>query len=122
MLDILKACHDEPCGGHFVDKRKLYKVLNLGYYWPSIFKYSKTYANKCDICQKIGRPVHYDETHLKTQVLVEPFEQWDFEFVGPINPSSNGKRYILVCIDYVTKWVEEKAMTKATANAMVFFF
>eukprot|EP00253_Pinus_taeda_P017525 PITA_17525 len=29
--DILKACHDEPCGGHFAEKRTAYKILSLGY-------------------------------------------------------------------------------------------
>jgi len=32
IIDILKACHDEPCGGNFVDKRTTYKVFKLGYY------------------------------------------------------------------------------------------
>ena len=32
MPEILKACHDEPCGGHFADKRTTYKILHLGYY------------------------------------------------------------------------------------------
>ncbi len=58
---------------------------------------------------------------LKPQVLIEPFEQWALDFVGPINLPSNGKKYILVCIDYVTKWVEAKAITKATENTMVNF-
>jgi hypothetical protein len=44
ILEILKAFHDEPCGGHFADKRTTYKILNLGYYWPYIFKYSKKYV------------------------------------------------------------------------------
>ena len=38
VLDILKACHDEPCGGHFADKRKAYKILGLGYYCPTLLK------------------------------------------------------------------------------------
>ena len=38
IIEILKACHDEPCGGHFADKRTSYNVLKLGYYWPTIFK------------------------------------------------------------------------------------
>jgi hypothetical protein len=38
IYDILKYCHDEPCGGNFVDKRIMHKVLHLGYYWPSIFE------------------------------------------------------------------------------------
>jgi hypothetical protein len=44
ILEILKACHDEPCGVHFADKRTTYRILNLGYYWPSILKYSKKYV------------------------------------------------------------------------------
>ena len=39
--EILKGCHDEPCGGHFADKRIAYKILLLGYYWPSLFKNAK---------------------------------------------------------------------------------
>jgi len=38
---ILKACHGEPCGGHFTNKIITYKVLILGYYWSSLFKDTK---------------------------------------------------------------------------------
>lgn len=114
ILKIRKACHNEPCGGHFADKRIAYKVLQLGYYWPKIFKDSKAYVKWCDSCQRTGRPIVSDEMPLKAQVIIEPFEQRALDFVGPINPPSNGKRYIFVCTDYVTKWVEAKAVTKAT--------
>jgi hypothetical protein len=49
--DILQACHDGPCGGHFADKRTAYKVLQSGYYWPHIFRDAKTYVSNCDECQ-----------------------------------------------------------------------
>ena len=39
--------------------------------------------------------------------------------MGPINPSSQQKSYILVCIDYVTKWVEAKALTRATEQVVL---
>lgn len=93
----------------------------MGYYWPAIFKDSKAYVKRCDSCQRVGRPIVSDEMPLKPQVLIEPFEQWALDFVGPINPPSNGKKYILVCTDYVTKWVEAKAVTKATKNTVVNF-
>ena len=74
IIEILKACHDEPCGGHFADKRTTYKVLKLGYYWPSIFKDSRAYVKRYGTRQRIGRLVASDEIPLKPQVLIEPFE------------------------------------------------
>jgi len=88
MPDILKACHDEPCGGHFVHKRTSYKILSLGYYWPSIFKDAKEYVKSCDNCQRVGKLAPSNEMPLQTQVLIKPFEKWTLDFIGPINPPS----------------------------------
>jgi len=65
MLDILKACHDEPCSGHFADKRKAYKILSLGYYWPSLFKDAKQYVRRCDSCQRVGKTTLSNEMPLQ---------------------------------------------------------
>ena len=37
-FDILKVCHDEPCGGHFEYIEITYNILFMGYYWPTLFK------------------------------------------------------------------------------------
>ena len=62
----------------------------------------------------MGILVQRDEMPLQPQVLVELFEKWALECFGPIAPMSIKKRYILVCMDYVTKWVEAKAFPRAT--------
>eukprot|EP00253_Pinus_taeda_P004935 PITA_04935 len=56
IFDILKACHDGPCGGHFADHKTGHKVLRTGYYWPTIFKDAKKFVQACDSCQRVGRP------------------------------------------------------------------
>ena len=58
---------------------------------------------------------------LRPQVHLEPFEKWALDFVGPINPSSKGKKYILVCTNYVTKWAEAKALVRETEQIVVNF-
>ena len=121
MPDIVKAFHDEPCGEHFAKKRTAYKILSLGYYWPSLFKDTKEYVKRCDSCQRVGKPTPSNEMPLQPQVCIEPFEKWALDFVGPINPPSKQKKYILVCTDYVTKWVEAKALPSATENSVVQF-
>eukprot|EP00253_Pinus_taeda_P009896 PITA_09896 len=119
--DILKACHDGPCGGHFADKRTAHKILRMGYYWPSLFKDAKKYVRACDSYQRMGQPNHRDQMPLNPQVVCEPFERWALDFIGPINPPSNQRTYILVCTDYMTKWVEAKALIRANEEAVLAF-
>jgi hypothetical protein len=96
-------------------------VLHSGYYWPSIFKDAAKYVRSCDSCQRIGRPTSADKIPLHAQVMIEPFEKWALNFVGPISPMSHRKNYILVCTDYVTKWVEAKDLFLATEKSVVEF-
>lgn len=121
IIYILKSFHDEPCGGHFPAKRTTFKILSLGYYWPSIFKDNKEYVKSCDSCQRMGIRTTTDEIPLQPQVHLDPFDKWVLEFIGPINPTSKGKKYILVCTNYVTKWVEAKALVLETEQTLVNF-
>ena len=54
-------------------------------------------------------------------VVVEPFDRWALDFLGPINPPSKQKVYILVCIDSMTKWVEAVALVKANDQVVIDF-
>jgi len=62
--DILHACHNEPCGGHFAAKRTTMKILNAGYYCPTLHKDAARYTKKCDRCQRMGRPTKSNEMPL----------------------------------------------------------
>jgi len=69
----------------------------------------------------MGKPTVSNEMPLQLQVLIEPFEKQALDFVGLINQPSKQKRYILVCIYHVTKWVEAKELPFATKNVVVSF-
>ena len=58
---------------------------------------------------------------LQSQLVAEPFDRWALDFIGPISSPSRQKVYILVCIDYMTKWVEAVALAKANDQAVIDF-
>ena len=62
----------------------------------------------------MGKPTQRDEMPLHPQVALEPFDKWGMDFVGPIDPPSKLKKYIIVCTDYLTKWAETKAVKVET--------
>jgi hypothetical protein len=67
------------------------------------------------------RPVQSKEMSLQPQFLLKPFDQLALDFVGMINPSSHHNSYILVCTDYVTKWMEAKSLPDAIEQVVVRF-
>eukprot|EP00253_Pinus_taeda_P005610 PITA_05610 len=121
VFDILLTCHDGPFGGHFAAKRTAFKILQAGYYWPALHEDVRRYISQCDRCQRMGKPTPRDEMPLQPQVTLEPFEKWGMDFMGPINPPSRKKSYIIVCTDYLTKWAETKAIKAATKEKVAEF-
>jgi hypothetical protein len=69
----------------------------------------------------MGKPGQADEMPLKTQLVVGPFERCALDFIIPFNPKSNQKAYILVAMEYMTKWVEEKTLPNATEEVVIKF-
>ena len=50
MSSILRASHDEPCGGHFAGDLATRKVLTARYWWPTAFKHAFMYCERCGKC------------------------------------------------------------------------
>ena len=69
----------------------------------------------------MGQTNKLDEMPLQPQFVVEPFDRWALDFVGTISPSSKHEVYILVCTDYMTKWVEVVALVKANDQVVMDF-
>ncbi|XP_068305092.1 uncharacterized protein [Pyrus communis] len=114
---ILTFCHSYACGGHFGAKRTAFKVLESGFYWPSLFKDAYEFCATCDRCQRTGNLGPRNQMPQTLILIVEIFDVRGIDFMGPF-PSSNGFLYILLVVDYVSKFVEAKA-TKTNDSKVV---
>ena len=81
------------------------KVLQSGFYWPSLFKDAYKMCRGCDRCQRLGNLSRRHMMPLNPILVVDLFDVWGIDFMGPF-PTSFGYSYILVGVDYVSKWVE----------------
>ncbi|GJT80969.1 reverse transcriptase domain-containing protein [Tanacetum coccineum] len=119
-LEILKACHEGPTGGHHSANITAQKVFDAGFFWPTIYKDAYELIKSCDACQRQGKISHRDEMPQNAIQVCEIFDVWGIDFMGPF-PSSRGNKYILVAVDYLSKWVEAKALPTNDARVVVKF-
>ena len=116
MVSILNHYHTLPCGGNFRGQRTATKVLQSGFYWPSLFKDAHQFVSTSDKCQRMGSISKKDEPPMSIILEVELFDLWGMDFMGPFPPSFSNL-YILLVVDYVSKWIE--AIPTRTNDASV---
>ncbi|XP_019098254.1 PREDICTED: uncharacterized protein LOC104773629 [Camelina sativa] len=103
--DVLFHCHGSDYAGHFATFKTVSKVLQAGFWWPTMFKDANEFVSRCDACQRKGQISKRHEMPQNFILEVEVFDCWGIDFMGPF-PSSYKNEYILVAVDYVSKWVE----------------
>nr|GEY01927.1 reverse transcriptase domain-containing protein [Tanacetum cinerariifolium] len=119
-IDILTACYSGPTGGHYGANYTAKKVFDSGFYWPTIYKDAFELVKNCDSCQRQGNFLQKDEMPQNAIQVCEIFDVWGIGFTGPF-PNSKGNKYILVAVDYLSKWVETKALLTNDARVVVKF-
>ncbi|GJY02317.1 putative nucleotidyltransferase, ribonuclease H [Tanacetum coccineum] len=117
---IQDECHHGPTRGHYGPSITVKKFFDAGFYWPTLFKEAQTLVQNCDACQRSSSISQRDEMPLNDIQVSENFDIWGIDFMGPFSKSHKFK-YILVVIDYVSKWAETKALPTNDARVVVNF-
>ena len=120
MPSVIQHCHSEPDGSHHSAERTVAKILQCGFFWPTMFKDTRVFVATYDQCQRTGNIGKRNEMLQKPILEVEIFDVWGLDFIGPF-PSSFGNQYILVAVDYVSKWVEAVALPTNKGKDVVKF-
>jgi hypothetical protein len=102
----LNDCHSGACGGHMYGYATAQNILRAGYFWPSLFKDCITVIQKFHACQMYNNKIRSHPAPLHPVVFIGPFAKWGIDFMTCNPHSVGGHGYIIVAMDYFTKWAE----------------
>jgi Integrase zinc binding domain/Integrase core domain len=110
---VLYMTHSHLTAEHFSIDIMFNKIRDR-YFWPKMYEDIREYVKTCDACQRRGKSS--DNQRLHPIPVYTPFYQIGIDFVGPLPQTSQGNKYIIVAMDYLTKWPEARAVPRATAE------
>ena len=119
---LMQEVHEGSFGTYANGHAMARKMLRAGYYWMTMESDCCKYVKKCHKCQIYADKMHVPPTLLNVISSPWPFSMWGIDMIGMIEPkASNGHRFILVAIDYFTKWVEAASYANVTRQVVVRF-
>ena len=107
---LLEELHEGICGSHTGGRSLAHRAIIQGYWWPNIQRETLEYVRKCDQCQRFTPSIHQPRGILNPLSSPWPFAQWGLDIVGLFPKAVGNKKYLLVGIDYFTKWVEAEPL------------
>ncbi|XP_030929394.1 uncharacterized protein LOC115955416 [Quercus lobata] len=111
---VLREVHEGACGNHSGARSLVDKVVRAGYYWPNMQANAKAYVKVCDQCQWFSNVPRQPSEYLTPMVALWPFAQWGLDILGPFPLGTRQMKFLVVDIDYFTKWVEAEPLANIT--------
>ncbi|GJZ17462.1 reverse transcriptase domain-containing protein [Tanacetum coccineum] len=113
---VIREIHNGSCSMHAGPRSVVAKAMRLGYYWPTMHRDARDMIRTCNDCQ-VHQPVPRKPQQPLTPITaLWPFYKWGIDIAGPF-PEGPGKvKFLIVAMDYFTKWIEAKAVATITGN------
>lgn len=119
--EILENVHEGNCGDYAGGQNLARKILRYGYFWPTLNRDALNYAQRCDRCQRFAKIPRAPANEITQMVSPWPFAVWGIDLIGELPMARGGAKYVIVAVDYFTKWVEAEPMTTITSAKVVSF-
>ncbi|XP_020206374.1 uncharacterized protein LOC109791485 [Cajanus cajan] len=113
---VLREVHEGICGSHSGGRTLAAKVLRAGYYWPTLKTDCAEFVKRCVQCQRHGNIIHASAEELHSISAPLPFALWGLDILGPFPLAKGQCKFLLVTIDYFTKWIEAEPLATITAS------
>jgi len=113
---VMQEIHQGICGYHSGPKTMATRILRVGYYWPTIEEDCTVYVKKFIQCQKHSPITHMHQEELHHVSSPWSFSKWGMDIIGPFVPGKGQVKFLLVTVDYFSKWIEAEPLATITAN------
>ena len=120
----MEVTHDSIFGG-YLGIKKTKDRIQTNFYWPGMQGDVTSFCRSCDVCQKMNAKGFVPRVPLRVMTLIDmQFRRVAVDLVGPISPpSEKGHRYILILVDYATRYPEavplKNIKTETVAKALL---
>ncbi|GJT89561.1 reverse transcriptase domain-containing protein [Tanacetum coccineum] len=113
---VIREIHEGSCKMHAGPWSVVAKAMRLGYYWPTMHREARDMIRTCNDCQ-IHRLVPRNPQQPLTPITAPwLFYKWGIEIAGPFPEGPGNVKFLIVAMDYFTKWIEVKAVATITGN------
>uniref|UniRef100_A0A2N9ESE9 Integrase catalytic domain-containing protein n=1 Tax=Fagus sylvatica TaxID=28930 RepID=A0A2N9ESE9_FAGSY len=107
---VIREVHEGICGNHSGARSLAHKLTRAGYYWPSLLHDATQYVKTCDKCQRFANVPRVPPEEITPITSPWPFAQWGLDIMGPFPVGTKQAKFLVVAIDYFTKWVEAEPL------------
>jgi hypothetical protein len=107
---VIREVHEGVCGNHSGARSLAHKLTRAGYYWPSLLHDATQFVKACDKCQRFANVPRVPPEEFTPITSPWPFAQWELNIMGPFPVGTKQAKFLVVAIDYFTKWVEAKPL------------
>lgn len=119
---IMSEVHEGTCSAHQGADTLSWRILLLGYYWPSMKLNCDAKVRACKVCQVFAKRLGRPATYYQPVSNVIPFARWGIDLIGPFPMTSERCKFVIVTVDYFTKWVEAEPLATIIAQQCKRFF
>jgi hypothetical protein len=114
-IELMKEIHAGLCGSYIGSRPLLGKVFRQGFYWPKAASDATDLVQKCENCQKCARDQKQPSSLTQLIQPTWPLQRWGLDLLGPLPPAQGNLRYVVVAVEYFSKWIEAKPLATITS-------
>jgi hypothetical protein len=121
-MELMKEIHAGLCGSHIGSRPLLGKVFLQGFYWPKAASDAAELVQKCEGCEKCARDQKQPSSLTQLIQPTWPLQRWGLDLLGPLPPAQGNLKYVVVTVEYFSKWIEAKPLATITSVTVQKFF